>query len=435
MRSKGFLPLNEFFKLKSKKEDSNNTDTLTPELDDTTKALREESEEGSDELEEIAPVQDTCAHSVVSISDGESEEILPQHNVRPRLRRFACMESEESTGDEDNGNDGDYAKRFTGEDKTDDEETHTASKKFEVLRREVLLYQEESKKIPGSTFQVLGDRPGLLEALAQLTKEAKRTDLDVIVRARIAAMVGLLNIYTDQNLQYSWIRTSQVVAKMQGRGTDHARHIRDWTMAYLRRRDLPLHQLKWKRPTIVDDEDLAEEIRTQMKEKAGKGFLKAEDVVEIVASPEIQAIFAQKGISKPTISISTALRWLEKLGWTYGKLKNGMYLDGHERDDVVEYRKAFVERWMGYERRFHQWDNDGTELPRPNGFPVPGAIGRFRLILVTHDESTFFQNDERNTGWSHATSKSTPKAKGNGQSLMVSDFLTPDWGRLRDGDE
>jgi hypothetical protein len=217
MRSKGFLPLNEFFKLKSKKKDSNNTDALTPELDDTTKALREESEEGSDELEEIAPKQDTCAHSVVSISDGESEEILPQHNVRPCLRRFACMESEESTGDEDNGNDGDYAKRSTGEDKTDDEETHTASKKFEVLRRKVLLYQEESKKIPGSTSQVLGDRPGLLEALAQLTKEAKRTDLDVIIRARIAAMVGLLNIYTDQNLQYSWIRTSQVVAKMQGR--------------------------------------------------------------------------------------------------------------------------------------------------------------------------------------------------------------------------
>ncbi|KAI0270913.1 hypothetical protein BGY98DRAFT_1100552 [Russula aff. rugulosa BPL654] len=249
MRLKGFLPLNEFFKLKSKKEDSNNIDALTPELDDTTKALREESEEGSDKLQEIAPMQDTCAHSVISISNGESEEILPQHNVRPRLRRFACMESEESTGDENNGNDGDYAKRSMGEDKTDDKETHIT--------------------------------------LAQLTKEAKRTDLDVIVQACIAAMVGLLNIYTDQNLQYSWIKTSQIVAKMQGRGTDHARHIRDWTMAYLRRRDLSLHQLKWKRPTIVDDEDLAEKIRTQMKEKVEKGFLKAEDVVEIVASPEI----------------------------------------------------------------------------------------------------------------------------------------------------
>jgi len=75
------------------------------------------------------------------------------------------------------------------------------------------------------------------------------------------------------------------------------------------------------------------------------------------------------------------------------------------------------------------------ELLRPNGFPVPGTIGCFCLILVTHNESTFFQNNEHNMGWSHATSKSELKAKGNGQTLMVSDFLTPDWGRLHDGDQ
>jgi hypothetical protein len=62
-----------------------------------------------------------------------------------------------------------------------------------------------------------------------------------------------------------------------------------------------------------------------MVEKAGKGFLKAQDVVEIVASPRMQEIFARKGISKPSISDKTALRWLEKLEWTYRKLKNGMY--------------------------------------------------------------------------------------------------------------
>ena len=58
----------------------------------------------------------------------------------------------------------------------------------------------------------------------------------------------------------------------------------------------------------------------------------------------------------------------------------------------------------------------------------------FPLILVTHDESTFFQNDERKTCWSHQDSRPTPKPKGDGQSLMVSDFLTAEWGRLCDGD-
>lgn len=165
-------------------------------------------------------------------------------------------------------------------------------------------------------------------------------------------------------------------------------------------------------------------------EKSEQGFLKAEDLVAIVASPEIQELFARRAICKPSISKWTAIRWLTKLGWNYGKKKNGMYIDGHERADIVEYRQGFVARWKGHEKRFHQWDNDGNELPRPNGFPVAG--GRFRLVLITHDESTFYQNDEREAKWIHNTSTPTLRSKGDGQSLMVSDFLTPDFGHLRD---
>jgi hypothetical protein len=90
---------------------------------------------------------------------------------------------------------------------------------------------------------------------------------------------------------------------------------------------------------------------------------------------------------------------------------------------------------MGHEQRFHKWDHNGMELPRPKGFPVPGAVRHFHLILVTHNESTFFQNDERNMGWTHSASKAKPKAKGNGQTLIVLENLTPDWGRLCDGEE
>jgi hypothetical protein len=72
-------------------------------------------------------------------------------------------------------------------------------------------------------------------------------------------------------------------------------------------------------------------------ESSKTSFLKAEDVVKIVASPKMQGIFTQKGIKKPSILIRTALCWLEKLGWSYGKLKNGMYVDGHKRSDVVKY--------------------------------------------------------------------------------------------------
>lgn len=102
--------------------------------------------------------------------------------------------------------------------------------------------------------------------------------------------------------------------------------------------------MKWKCRIIIDNEDIAEEIKIKLKGKEREGFLKAKDVVDIVASSEMQAIFTQKGISKATVSVKMALRWLEKMGWTYRKLKHGMYLNGHKRSDVVEYRKAFVER-------------------------------------------------------------------------------------------
>jgi hypothetical protein len=72
-----------------------------------------------------------------------------------------------------------------------------------------------------------------------------------------------------------------------------------------------------------------------------------------------------------------AHRWLERLGWWYGRQQNGMYVDGHKHEDIVQYRNAFVQHFKQYEQCFHLWDDDGKELPPPSGFPVPRAIGRF----------------------------------------------------------
>ena len=86
-----------------------------------------------------------------------------------------------------------------------------------------------------------------------------------------------------------------------------------------------------------------------MKEKTRKGFLKAQDLVEIVASLDTQAMFTQKGVTKPTFSLRTALCWLVNLEWSYKKLKNGMYLNGHERPDVMKYRHLFIEHFISHE--------------------------------------------------------------------------------------
>jgi len=47
----------------------------------------------------------------------------------------------------------------------------------------------------------------------------------------------------------------------------------------------------------------------------------------------------------------TAWHWLYKLGWWRTRLKKGVYMDGHERDDVKEYRKVFLCDMAKFEKR------------------------------------------------------------------------------------
>ena len=135
-----FLPVDEYWRLKGIGANHNNTDAPISELDNIIDAVRDESEESSNEAK--SPVRDTCAYNSVSsksesVSEVESEEALPAHNVWFHLRHHACMESEESTENDE------------GEDKICMDKEHTAGKDLEVLRH-VLAHQNTSQQIPGS---------------------------------------------------------------------------------------------------------------------------------------------------------------------------------------------------------------------------------------------------------------------------------------------
>ena len=275
------------------------------------------------------------------------------------------------------------------------------------------------------------DFPALRRARARLTVKGKDKKLDVFFRSRITAMVATINLYLDSELSYSWRDSSVLAAKAMGHGVYHARKLREWITTYLHSGKLPLHRYGTYRSSVLEDEDLARDIQLHLTEIAKNGYIRARDVVDYVATSAVQERLGSKA---RTISERTARRWLHRLSWQYRRKPNGMYIDGHERKDVVEYRNKFVERWKEYERRFIIYDNDGNVLSKPSGFPVP-QIGRFRLVLVTHDESTFYENDRRKTKWVHDKDKATTERKGEGPSVMVSDFLTVDWGRLVDGNE
>lgn len=278
--------------------------------------------------------------------------------------------------------------------------------------------------------------PALRRARAALSVKMKDKTIDLVFRGRIVEMVELLNLHLDPQLSFSWRSASLFIARAHGRGVNHARNLRHWVHQYILYDRLPTHRYGYVRWTVLDDEDISQYIQLRLLEKSkpkdgSPAFITAMDLVDLVSSEDMQAMLQARGVDKPSIRHKTACRWLAKMGWRYGRKRNGMYVDGHERKDVVEYRSAFVQRWKEkYEPRMHTWDEHGNEI-HPQ---AEGTDGLKRLILVTHDESHFHSHDERTLMWYHPNSKRLPERKGPGSSLMVSDFLTSEWGRLREDD-
>jgi hypothetical protein len=60
-------------------------------------------------------------------------------------------------------------------------------------------------------------------------------------------------------------------------------------------------------------------------------------------------IFQSLSIPKSSISENTAKKWLLRLGYQKSTYKKGVYMDGHERANMVAYRKDFLSQVLDYE--------------------------------------------------------------------------------------
>ena len=108
-------------------------------------------------------------------------------------------------------------------------------------------------------------------------------------------------------------------------------------MAFLQTRALPLHHLGQARSTVLNNKNIISKIKMEMIEKLKKRYVKAKDLVNLIASPRVQKIFSYKRVCKPLILKKAATCWLQKLNWQYQEIQNRMYIDGYEREDVMAY--------------------------------------------------------------------------------------------------
>ncbi|TFK39154.1 hypothetical protein BDQ12DRAFT_722537 [Crucibulum laeve] len=192
--------------------------------------------------------------------------------------------------------------------------------------------------------------PALQKAAAELKVKSADKTLDIFFRACIMAMCGTLSLYLDSELMYTWCEASLIVSKSQG--SIHFTTMVNCAQQFLKMRTSP--RLSSFTCRVLQ--------RTATF---------AQDIVDYIASPKMQKKLEEGSIKKELISLRTAQCWLNTMGWQYGKKKNGMYIDGHEQEDVVAYRNAFIEWFKAYEKRMVKYDNDGNISSIPEGFPVP----------------------------------------------------------------
>ncbi|KAH9115605.1 hypothetical protein LEN26_012972 [Aphanomyces euteiches] len=200
------------------------------------------------------------------------------------------------------------------------------------------------------------------------------------------------------------------------------RTVQNWAKAYARDGQLPESQRgkHQKSSSMIHDEDFLSKcgkwLRTTLPpQRTPRNF---QLYLNEILLPSLT------GALQTTVSIETSRRWMIHAGYKYGAWSKDVFLDGHERHDVVEYRADFCRKWIELSKRMVSYtgpDMETVECPE-NSVLEP-------VVWLTHDESVFYANDDGGMIWTNSAHPDLPK-KSRGRSIMVSDFLCPCHGRL-----
>jgi hypothetical protein len=130
------------------------------------------------------------------------------------------------------------------------------------------------------------------------------------------------------------------------------------------------------------------------------------------------------------ISRTTTYDWLRRLGFYKSESKKGVYVDGHEREDVVSYRQeVFLPKMkdiLQYTTHYEEKEDGTWEVIEPL---LP--LGVKRHVVYFHDESCFHGYDYKKTIWLDSiTEQQKMPGKSKGKLVHCSDFIGPE-GRIR----
>ena len=95
-----------------------------------------------------------------------------------------------------------------------------------------------------------------------------------------------------------------------------------------------------------------------------------------------------------TICLHTAQRWLGKLDYEYKNVRKNVFIDGHERSDVIEDCNNFLKKMKELKPYMVEFEEDSAMKAKtyPSNCKVRGP-NQSPIVVITHDECTFSANN------------------------------------------
>ena len=144
------------------------------------------------------------------------------------------------------------------------------------------------------------------------------------------------------------LAASVAIARSMGKGPYFARQIRQLELYLKRYQHLPPPKkfTKHAHHTLLDNECILHDVCAYLAAQA-LGTITPRTMSQHINEVILPALRIEGAISE-----STAQRWLRfKLGYQCKESKKGLYVDGHERPDVIKERSDFIEQISNkYER-------------------------------------------------------------------------------------
>ena len=199
--------------------------------------------------------------------------------------------------------------------------------------------------------------------------------------------------------------------------------IRNWCKDFHENNGEFTESMKGKhcRPYVMDDENCRKKALTWLRDRAytkDQPSLTATMFASWVNTELLPNTHLPPGFPH-SITPRTARKWLHDLGFSPTLHKKGLYFDGHERQDVIEYRQIYLRKLEILQ---------STHPPPPTCSTgqteeiIGSEIGEKRLVLIYHDESSFHSNEGQSWQWAEKE-KLTLRPKSQGRGLMISDFI------------